>query len=173
MEKQFIEYMGNHYATRDVDISAWFVGYGIETIADCDLSNAFPKDALTECDDQEVNDIDADVYFYCNSGFIASNPTDAEIVLELLKDKWCGINKITDSDWYHLMRFATDEIGQWYAEGKTNVNCESYECGAVYSVYAYTDGVNREIYSGKSPAMAAMAAIAFGSALNISHKVYL
>ena len=173
MVKHFIEYMGNQYATRNVDISAWFVGYGIETIADCDLSNAFPKDALTECSDQEVNDIDSDIYFYCDSGFIASNPTDAEIVLKLLKDNWCGISNITDTDWFHLMQLATDEIQKWHNEGRINVNCESYESNGEYCVYAYTDGVNRELYSGKSPAMAAMAAIAFGSALNISHKLYL
>jgi hypothetical protein len=173
MEKHFIEYMGNQYATRNVDISAWFVGYGIATFADCDLSNAFPEDALTECSDQEVNDIDADIYFYCNSGFIESNPTDAEIVLELLKNEWCVISKITDTDWFHLMQFATNEIYTWYVEGRTNVNCESYECGGTYNVYAYADGVNRVLYSGKSPAMAAMTAISFGSALNISHKLYL
>ena len=174
MEKHFIEYMGNRYAARVVDLSDWCEGYGKETIADCDLSDAFPNDALTECDDQDVNDIDAEVFFYCNSGFIASNPTDAEIVLRLLcMCKYNDRNKISDDDWYKLMRLATDEIRQWYADHRINVNCEGYECGGDYSVYVYTDGIRRNLYYGKSAAMAAMAAISVASALNISHKVYL
>lgn len=164
MEKSFIEYNGKKYATREVYYGNFEAFYGTITVADADLSNAFPQDVLTgEAEDQEVTDIDNQIYFYMDSGFVANDPTDAEIILELLHN---DNTTISDEQWYNLLRVATAEVSEWHREGRTNLNIEGYEMGGEYSVYYYGDGVNHNLYRGKSAEVAAMTAVAFAAAMN-------
>ena len=165
MEKSFIEYNGKKYATRDVPYGHFEEGYGIATVADADLSNAFPEGVLTgEVEDQEVTDIDNGIYFYMDSGFVESDPTDAEIILTLLRND--NPKSVSDEQWYNLMRLATHEVNVWHEEGRTNLNIEGYEMGGEYSVYYYGEDVNHNLYRGKSAEVAAMTAVAFAAALN-------
>ena len=43
--------------------------------------------------------------------------------------------------------------------GRINVNCEGYECGGRYSVYAYNGKANHSLYEGKSAKQAAIAMV--------------
>jgi len=86
MNKSFIEYQGRNYPIRTVDLGSVSSYYKEVDVADYDLFNAIENEY--EKGVREAVEIDNSIFFYCDSGFIASDPTDEEIVDYLVK---CGI----------------------------------------------------------------------------------
>lgn len=88
MEKYFEEWGGKKFPVREVMFE---VCYGMETVvkvADVDLWNAIENayDVKYHPNHKEAVGIDDDIYYYCEYGFIASDPTDEEIVDYLIKN---------------------------------------------------------------------------------------
>ena len=80
MERSKINYKGIDYPTIEIALSkvSNIESNELVTIADYELWAAIEDDY--EDGDKEALWIDNDVYFYCDSGFIASNPTESEII---------------------------------------------------------------------------------------------
>ena len=76
MEKYFVEWNGNKFPVREVQLPEELGGYEVN-VADYELFNAIEDDYYN--DDPKAVDLDNDIFFYCDSGFIASDPTDEEI----------------------------------------------------------------------------------------------
>lgn len=86
MKKSFIEYKGEKFPVRTVDLSSVSNDYKDVDVADFDLFHAIEEEYdKGVC---EIVEIDNSIFFYCDSGFIASDPTDEEIINYLVK---CGI----------------------------------------------------------------------------------
>lgn len=86
MNKSFIEYQGESYPVRTVDLSNVSSYYTEVDVADFDLFHAIENEYDKGV--REAVEIDNSIFFYCDSGFIASDPTDEKIVDYLIK---CGI----------------------------------------------------------------------------------
>ena len=87
MGKYFEEWDGKQFTVREVMFE---VCDGMETtakVADVDLWDAIEDACLSKEHPlhAEAVDLDNDIYFYCDYGFIASDPTDEEIVEYLTK----------------------------------------------------------------------------------------
>jgi hypothetical protein len=82
MEKGFIIYNGVEYPTISIELNkiSECMGTYLVTIADVELWNDI-KDGCENDGDIEVS-IDNSIYYYCDSGFIASNPSEEEIISE-------------------------------------------------------------------------------------------
>ena len=80
MERSKINYKGNDYPTIEIALSnvSNIESNELVTIADYELWAAIEDDY--EDGDKEAVWIDNKVYFYCDSGFIASNPTESEVI---------------------------------------------------------------------------------------------
>ena len=80
MERSKINYKGIDYPTIEIALSkvSNIESNELVTIADYELWAAIEDDY--EDGDKEALWIDNNVYFYCDSGFIASNPTESEII---------------------------------------------------------------------------------------------
>lgn len=80
MERSKINYKGIDYPTIEIALSkvSNIESNELVTIADYELWAAIEDDY--EDGDKEALWIDNDVYFYCDSGFIASNPTESEVI---------------------------------------------------------------------------------------------
>lgn len=80
MERSFIEYNGVKYPTIEIPLSkvSDIESDEIVTIADYELWAAIEDDY--EDGDKVAVWIENNVYFYCDSGFIASNPTESEVI---------------------------------------------------------------------------------------------
>lgn len=164
MKKEYIEFEGKKYLARVIDLSPILDGYGDELIGCYDLSKAL-HDATDDfsIENQDASDVDNQIYCYMETGVLECDPTDAEILLEIMQLD--GIDTFTDQSWYNLMRVAQTEIANWYSEGRTIVNVEGYEYGGNYRVYMYhanNQGATHTLYDGKN---AQSAAIAMMSAL--------
>ena len=87
MERSKINYKGNDYPTIEIALSnvSNIESNELVTIADYELWAAIEDDY--ENGDKEAVWIDNNVYFYCDSGFIASNPTESEIIEYM--NKYC------------------------------------------------------------------------------------
>lgn len=87
MERSFIEYNGVKYPTIEIALSkvSDIESNELVTITDYELWAAIEDDY--EDGDKEAVWIDNNVYFYCDSGFIASNPTESEIIEYM--NKYC------------------------------------------------------------------------------------
>ena len=85
MTVEYIEYKGKSYPTRWVYLmNALFKGQcALVQIADYELWEAIRNDY--DAGIAEAIEIDNGIYFYCDSGFIASEPTDDEIIEYLKK----------------------------------------------------------------------------------------
>ena len=82
MNKYFEEWNGKKFPVREVMFE---VCDGMETVvkvADVDLWGAIEEDYNNGNSDAHA--LDDDIYFYCDYGFIASNPTDEDIVEYLI-----------------------------------------------------------------------------------------
>lgn len=77
MKKDFIEWNGKNYPVRFVMLPENEGGYEV-MVADYELWAAIESEY--EKGNPAAKGIDNDIFFYCNSGFIASDPTDAEII---------------------------------------------------------------------------------------------
>ena len=80
MERSKISYKGIDYPTIEIALSkvSDIESDEIVTIADYELWAAIEEDF-----EKGVKDavwLDDDIYFYCDSGFIASNPTESEVI---------------------------------------------------------------------------------------------
>lgn len=82
MEKYYEEWNGEKFPVRYV----WLpeeLGGNKAKIADYELWDAICD--FCERGDSDAVDIDNTVYFYCDSGFIASDPTDEDILDYLVR----------------------------------------------------------------------------------------
>ena len=82
MNKYFVEWNGQKFPIREVMFE---VCDGMETVvkvADVDLWDAIEEDYNNGNSDAHA--LDDDIYFYCDYGCIASNPTDEDIVEYLI-----------------------------------------------------------------------------------------
>ena len=80
MERSKINYKGIDYPTIEIALSkvSNIESNELVTITDYELWAAIEDDY--EDGDKEAVWIDNNVYFYCDSGFIASNPTESEVI---------------------------------------------------------------------------------------------
>ena len=80
MERSKINYKGIDYPTIEIALSkvSDIESNELVTITDYELWAAIEDDYRNG--DEEALWIDNNVYFYCDSGFIASNPTESEII---------------------------------------------------------------------------------------------
>lgn len=83
MEKYFEEWNGKKFPVREVMFDACDGMKTVVKVADIDLWDAIMEDYYSE--NPEAHALDNNIYFYCDYGFIASDPTDKEIVEYLLK----------------------------------------------------------------------------------------
>ena len=154
MEKYFETYNGNQYVIREVDLSTILEGYGIERIGSYDLSKALQESTQDyTIEDTEATELDNTIYCYMDSGVLESDPTDAEILLAIIRQEG---EEQTEDHWYNLARLADAEISGMYEKGEINMNAECYEFGGRYSCYAYNGDVRCTLYNGNSAKMAAI-----------------
>lgn len=87
MERSKINYKGIDYPTIEISLSkvSDIESDEIVTIADCELWVAIEDDYYNG--DKEAVWLDNKIYFYCDSGFIASNPTESEVIEYM--NKYC------------------------------------------------------------------------------------
>ena len=80
MKKNSIEYNGVFYPTIDIELNKVSDVESDEfvTLADASLWDAIEKDYYNDV--SEAEDIDNDVYFYCEHGFIESVENEWEVV---------------------------------------------------------------------------------------------
>ena len=154
MKKYFETYNGKQYPIREVDLSPILEGYGVERIADSNLSKVLAESTEDfSIEDVDATELDNSIYCYLDSGLIESDPTDAEILLAIIRQEG---DEQGEQEWYNLMKIADSEIAQMYESKRINMNCEGYECGGDYSVYAYNGRCNHSLYYGKSAKQAAI-----------------
>jgi len=84
MEKYFEEWNGKKFPVVEVMFNVCEDMDTIVKVADVDLWDAIEEDYNNGNSDAHA--LDNDIYFYCDYGFIASNPTDKEIVDYMLKE---------------------------------------------------------------------------------------
>jgi hypothetical protein len=84
MNKYFEEWNGKKFPVREIQLPEELGGYDAY-FADIDLWNAIENDYNNG--NSEAHALDNYIYFYLDSGFIASDPTDEEIV-EYLIEHW-------------------------------------------------------------------------------------
>lgn len=82
MEKYYEEWDGKKFPVREVELPEELGGF-TANVATSELWDAI-EDAYN-AGDKTANNIDNSIYFYCEYGFIESNPTDEEIVEYLIK----------------------------------------------------------------------------------------
>lgn len=84
MKKYFEEWDGKKFPVRTV---VFPIQEGFDTpinVADIDLWDAIEEDY--DNGNSEAHALDNDIYYYCDYGFIESDPTDEEIVEYLIKN---------------------------------------------------------------------------------------
>ena len=119
-------------------------------------------------------DIPDDHYFYVRSCIRQSFFPGSEVTfLDITRNK---LGKDFYESAYHTtcggIAYHSDSIPQetamtiiarqfalMHESGRINVNCEGYECGGRYSVYAYNGKANHSLYEGKSAKQAAIAMV--------------
>lgn len=85
MNKYFEKWNGKKFPVRVVSVDAEYFGYSPIKVADYELWSAIQYH-VEQLRDLEAGRIDNDIYFYCKSRFIESDPTDEEIVDYLIKN---------------------------------------------------------------------------------------
>lgn len=78
MNKYFEEWNGKKFPVREVMFNVCDDTKTSVNVADIDLWDAIEEDYNNG--NSEAHALDNDIYFYCEYGFIASDPTDEEIV---------------------------------------------------------------------------------------------
>lgn len=80
--KGWIEYNGRKFPYRDIAASRLDQECnGMVKIADTELWNEIMGDY--DAGLREAHDIDNSIFYYCDSGFIANDPTDEEIIMHI------------------------------------------------------------------------------------------
>ena len=82
MKKCFEEWNGKKFPVREIQLPEELGGF-VANVATIELWDAIEA-AYNVCD-ITANNIDNSIYFYCESGFIESDPTDEEIIEYLIK----------------------------------------------------------------------------------------
>ena len=82
MEKYYEEWDGKKFPVREIRLPEELGGF-VTNVATSELWDAI-EDAYN-ADDKIAKNIDDSIYFYCEYGFIESDPTDEEIVEYLIK----------------------------------------------------------------------------------------
>lgn len=87
-EKYFEEWYGKKYPVRVVPVDETVVGFSPIKVADHELWAAIEYAYDHEdCDlHEEAVALDNEIYYYCKSGFIASDPSDEKIIEYLTND---------------------------------------------------------------------------------------
>lgn len=84
-EKYFEEWCGTEYVVRVVPVDEVEVGFSPIKVADYELWEAIEN--AYEHEDAEKHSeavaLDNEIYFYCDSDFIAGDPSDEEIIKHL------------------------------------------------------------------------------------------
>lgn len=85
MEKSYINYKGTDYPVIEIELSkiSDIDSNEVVIIADYELFSDIEEDY--EKGVRDAIDVDNMIYFYCDSGFIASNPTEKEIIDYMLQ----------------------------------------------------------------------------------------
>ena len=83
MNKYFEEWNGKKFPVREVELPEELGGF-VANVTTIKLWDAI-EDAYND-DDKTANNIDDSIYFYCEHGFIESDPTDEEVVEYLIKN---------------------------------------------------------------------------------------
>lgn len=81
MEKYFEEWDGKKFPVREVELPEELGGF-VANVAGYELWRSIEAYYLL---DDDARSIDNSIYYYCDSGFIESDPTDEEIVDYLIK----------------------------------------------------------------------------------------
>lgn len=84
MNKYFEEWNGKKFPVREVMFNVCDDMETIVKVADVDLWDAIEEDYNNGISDAHA--LDNGIYYYCDYGFIASDPTDEEIVDYLIKN---------------------------------------------------------------------------------------
>lgn len=143
-----VTFRGKEYPVREIDLSPILEGYGVARIAGYELSVALQEATQDyEVEDVEATELDNSIYCYMDSGVIESEPTDAELLWQVVKMEG---GELTDQQYYDLMRLAEQEINVAHERGAINSNVECYEMGGRYSAYTYGEGYNVSLYDGES-----------------------
>lgn len=83
MIKSFVEWNGEKFPVRTINLPDEYDYNNPVDVADYDLYQAYEDEY--EKDNKEAVAIDNSIFFFCNSGFIESDPTDEEIIEYLIK----------------------------------------------------------------------------------------
>lgn len=87
MTKEFVTYKGVQYPMRQVWLDDIYnEGYlmGDVWVAPVDLYDAYKEDFYNNVKD--IVSLDESIFFFCESGFLESDPTDEEIVNYLIEN---------------------------------------------------------------------------------------
>lgn len=87
MDQYFKEWNGEKYPVRLVPVDEEEVGFSPVAVADYELWKAIEHDYEHKDAERhsEAVAIDNEIYYYCDSGFIAGNPSDEEIIRKLVE----------------------------------------------------------------------------------------
>ena len=86
MEKSYIEYKGERYPTIEISLNKISDIESEERVVLADIELFFAIEEDYENDVYEAVDIDNSVYYYCDSGFVESCPSESEVI-EYMSDK--------------------------------------------------------------------------------------
>ena len=87
MNKYYEEWNGKMFPVREIQLPEELGGFETK-VADIELWFAieYACDHESHVRHSEAVDLDREIYFYCDYGFIASDPTDKKIVDYLIKN---------------------------------------------------------------------------------------
>lgn len=83
MNKYYEEWNGKKFPVREVMLPEELGGF-VTNVATGELWNAI--ECAYDANDKKAINIDDSIYFYCEYGFIESDPTDEEIIEYLIKE---------------------------------------------------------------------------------------
>ena len=81
MKKYFEKWKGENFPVREINLPESWGYYNPVDVADVELWNAIEEDYNNG--NKEAEEIDNSIFYYCDSGFIASDPTDEKIIKHL------------------------------------------------------------------------------------------
>ena len=84
MEKYYEEWNGKKFPVREVTLPEELGGF-VAKVTDVELYHEYELEY--ERGDSKAVELDSSIYYFCDSGFIASDPTDEEIVKYLIKNE--------------------------------------------------------------------------------------
>jgi hypothetical protein len=82
MNKYFEEWDGKKFSVREVMLPEELGGFAVK-VTDVELYHEYESEY--ERGDSKAVELDNSIYYFCDSGFIASDPTDKEIIEYLIK----------------------------------------------------------------------------------------